>query len=122
MKIVWKVLQILLAIFFIYAGIQHFIKPVFYQPFVPAFLPFKTAIIYMSGVLEVLFGVLLLIPKYTKLGATGILVLLLIFLPVHVWDVFSETPAIGSQNAAYIRLPVQFLFIAWAYGVKRFVD
>ena len=121
MKIVCKVLQILLALFFIYGGIQHFIKPAFYQPFVPAFLPFKTAIIYMSGVLEVLFGLLLLIPKYTKLGAMGILVLLLIFLPVHVWDVFSETPAIGSQKAAYIRLPVQFLFIAWAYGVKRFV-
>lgn len=114
-------MQILLALFFIYAGIQHFIKPTFYEPFVPAFLPFKTTIIYASGILEALFGILLLIPKYAKLGATGILVLLLIFLPVHVWDVFSETPAIGTQKAAYIRLPFQFLFIAWAYGIKRFV-
>jgi len=120
MKIVWKVLQILLALFFIYAGVQHFIKPLFYEPFVPAFLPFKTAIIYASGIFEAIFGILLLIPKYEKIGATGILVLLLIFLPVHVWDVFSETPAIGSKEAAYIRLPFQFLFIAWAYAVRRF--
>lgn len=121
MKIVWKVLQILLALFFIYAGVQHFIKPTFYEPFVPIFLPFKTAIIYASGIFEAVFGILLLIPKYAKIGVTGILVLLLIFLPVHVWDVFSETPAIGSQKAAYIRLPFQFLFIAWAYCVRRFV-
>lgn len=120
MKIVWKVLQILLALFFIYAGVQHFIKPTFYEPFVPAFLPFKTAIIYASGIFEAIFGILFLIPKYEKMGATGIVVLLLIFLPVHVWDVFSETPAIGSKEAAYIRLPFQFLLIAWAYAVRRF--
>ena len=120
MKIVWKVLQVLLALFLIYAGIQHFIKPSFYEPFVPVFLPGKTAIVYASGVVELILGILLLVPKYTKLAATGIIILMLIFLPIHVWDVFSETPSIGSHPAALIRLPVQFLFIAWAYGVRRF--
>jgi len=122
MKILFQFLRILLALFFCYAGIQHFIKPQFYEPFVPSFLPFKEAIVYVSGILELLFGLLLLIPKYAKLGATGILLLLLIFLPVHVWDVFAENPAIGSQKAAYVRLPFQFLFIAWAYGVGRFIS
>ena len=97
-------------------------KPEFYEPFVPSFLPLKMLIIYASGALELVFGLLLLMPKYAKLGATGILLLLLIFLPVHIWDVFAEAPAIGSQKAAYIRLPFQFLFIAWAYGVRRSVS
>ncbi len=121
MKIVWKVLQIILSLFLIYAGIKHFLKPEFYEPFVPAFLPAKTMIVYLSGVVEIVLGVLMFIPKYTKLGATGVIILMLIFLPVHIWDVFSDTPAMGSHDAALIRLPFQFLFIAWAYAVRRFV-
>ena len=37
------------------------------------------------------------------------------FLPIHIWDLFKEVPAIGSQNAAIIRLIVQFIFIALTY-------
>ena len=121
MKVVWKVLQVLLAVFMIYAGIQHFIKPLFYKPFVPDFLPFEISIIYISGLIEIILGVSLLIPKYAKLASTGILLLLLLFLPIHIWDVFSDTPAIGSHKAALIRLPVQLLFMGWAYKVRQFV-
>ena len=121
MKVVWKVLQVLLAIFMIYAGIQHFIKPSFYTPFVPAFLPYEMSIIYISGLLEIIFGFFLLIPKYAKFASTGILLLLLLFLPIHIWDVFSDTPAMGSHKAALIRLPVQLLFLGWAYKVRQYV-
>lgn len=120
MKIVWRILQVVLALFLIYGGVQHFLKPAGYEPFVPVFLPVKTFIVYLSGVVEIVLGILLLVPKYTKMAATGIIWLMIVFLPIHIWDVFSETPAIGSHNAAMIRLPFQFLFIAWAYGIRRF--
>jgi uncharacterized membrane protein len=119
MKIVWIVVRVIFAIFMIYAGVQHLLKPDFYIPFVPSFLPFTTAIIYFSGILEILLGIMMIIPKYAKQGALGILLLMLIFLPIHVWDVFSATPAIGSHKAALIRLPVQFLFIALAWKIKN---
>ena len=73
---IWNILKIVIALFMIYAGIQHFLKPAFFMPFVPEFLPLKTTIIYASGVAEILVGVLLLIKKYAKIGAIGILVLL----------------------------------------------
>lgn len=120
MKLLWRILQLLLAVFLGYAGVQHFLNPVFYEPFVPAFLPTKTLFVYVSGAVELLLAVLLLIPQYTKKAATGIMILMLLFLPIHIWDVFQETPAIGSKQAALIRLPVQFLFIGWAYLVKRY--
>jgi len=120
MKIIWKILQVLLSLFLIYAGVQHFLKPIFYEPFVPDFLPFKTIIVYLSGAVEIILGILLIIPKYTKMAATGIIILMLVFLPIHIWDVFSETPAIGSRQAALIRLPFQLLFIGWAYAIRRF--
>jgi len=122
MKIVWIVVRVLFALFMIFGGVQHFMKPDFYIPFVPSFLPFTTAIIYTSGILEILLGIMLIIPNYSKHGAFGILLLMLIFLPIHVWDVFSATPAIGSHQAALIRLPVQILFIIIAWKIKRALD
>lgn len=120
MMLIWKILKILLALFIIYAGVQHFVKPTFYHVFVPDFLPFKMTIIYLSGIIEIVLGVLLLLPKYARLGATGIFWLMIIFLPIHVWDVFSDQPAIGSTEAAMIRLPIQFVFIGLAWGVGKY--
>ncbi|MBC8770228.1 DoxX family membrane protein [Arenibacter sp. BSSL-BM3] len=120
MKLFWTILKILLALFMIYAGIQHFLKPSFYLSFVPYFLPFKMLVIYLSGVLEIVLGVLLLLPKYAKLGATGILWLMIIFLPIHIWDVFLDQPAIGSHEAAMIRLPIQFVIIGLAWAVRKY--
>ena len=120
MKLFWTGLKLLLALFMIYAGVQHFLKPTFYLPFVPQFLPFKLMIVYFSGVLEMVLGVLLLLPKYSRLGATGIIWLMIAFLPIHIWDVFSDQPAIGSQEAAMIRLPVQFIFIGLSWAIRKY--
>ncbi len=110
-----------MAVFMIYAGIPHFIKLFFYSLFVPDFLPYERSIIYISGLIEIILGVFLFIPKYAKLASIGILVLMLLFLPIHIWDVFSDTPVIGSHNAVIIRFFVQLLFIGWAYKVMHYV-
>lgn len=117
-KLFWNIIRIILALFMIYGGVQHFIKPYFYLPFVPSFLPYPIVIIYISGVIEIVLGIVLLLnKKYAKLGALGVLVLMILFLPIHIWDVFSENPAIGSHNAALIRLPVQFVLIALSWKI-----
>ena len=115
----WFVLKIIVALFMIYAGVQHFLKPEFYLPFVPSFLPVQTFIVYLSGAVEIIIGVLLLTKKYQGLGSYALLVLMLIFLPVHINDVISDTPAIGSQKAAVIRLVIQFLAIALCWKFKK---
>ncbi|MEP0213091.1 MAG: DoxX family membrane protein [Cellulophaga sp.] len=119
MKLIWNILKVLLAVFMIYAGLQHFVKPDFYNPFVPDVLVFKTFIIYASGILEVGLGVLLLVPKFAKKAAFFIFILMLVFLPIHLWDVFSSTPAIGSHQAAIIRLPIQLVLIALSYKLYK---
>tara|TARA_R110002049_G_scaffold137671_3_gene297688 strand:- start:6833 stop:7204 length:372 start_codon:yes stop_codon:yes gene_type:complete len=120
MSLFWKILKILLAIFMVYAGVQHFLKPTLFLPFVPDFLPLTMVMVYLSGVLEIVLGVLLLLPKFAKWGATGILGLMVIFLPIHIWDVFSDQPAIGSTEAAMIRLPIQFVIIGLAWAVRKY--
>ena len=119
MRKTWLLLKVILAILLIFGGVQHFISPNNYIPFVPSFLPFTMVIIYISGLFEILFGLALFFKKLEIIGAWGILILMLLFLPIHIWDVFSETQAIGSHNAALIRLPVQILLIFIAWKVKN---
>ncbi len=118
MQLLKKIITYLFALFMIYAGINHFLKPAMYFPFFADFLP-KEALNYLSGFIEIVVGVLVFIPNYKHYGTLGILALMLAFLPLHIWDVFSDNPAIGSHSATLIRLPVQFLFIAWAWYIHK---
>lgn len=117
MKIFKTVLSFLFAAFIIYGGVNHFLKPAMYAPFIPSFLP-NDLVNYGTGVVEIILGVGVFIPKYRYQAGLGLFVLMLIFLPLHVWDVFKEKPAIGSHQAALVRLPIQFLFlgITWWMG------
>lgn len=113
MKNVTLILTFLFGAFMIFGGINHFMKPEMYFPFFPDFLP-KERLNYLAGILEIGLGVAVFIKQFRVNACLGIFILMLAFLPLHLWDVFRDTPAIGSHQAALIRLPVQFLFIAWA--------
>jgi uncharacterized membrane protein len=119
LKRVASVLSVLLGIFMIWAGVTHFLKPTFYVPFVPDFLPVREAFVALSGGVEILLGIAALVPRLRPTAGWGIMVLMFAFLPVHVWDVFRSAPAIGSHAAALIRLPIQFVFILWAGFVAK---
>ncbi len=118
MKILKLVLTFLFGAFMIFGGVNHFLKPAMYFPFFPDFLP-KEALNYWTGIAEIIVGIGVFIPKYRTQSALGILIMMLAFLPLHIWDVFSENPAIGSHQAAIIRLPIQFVFILWAWYISK---
>ncbi|WP_440120900.1 DoxX family protein [Tenacibaculum sp. Ill] len=107
-------LRIIFGIFFAFAGIMHFIKPKIFNRFIPNFLP-KLVVNYIAGLLELAIGIGLLINQTTKQAALAMFILMLIFLPIHIWDVFRDKPAIGSKKIAIIRVPLQFLLLYIAY-------
>ena len=53
--------------------------------------------------------------KPTINASLGIFILLILFLPIHIWDATTIKPAIGSKKLAYIRIPLQFLLMYGAY-------
>ena len=116
----WFILKIILALFITYAGVQHFLNPDFFLKVIPPFLmDYGLPIVYISGVIEIVIGLLLLSTKYQRLGALSFMLLMLAFLPLHIWDVFAENPFTGSQNAAFIRLAMQFVLIALLWKLKN---
>lgn len=114
MDILILILRILFGAFFAFAGIMHFVKPKIFNRFIPNFLP-KLAVNYIAGFFELVIGIGLLINKTNKQAALAMFVLMVVFLPIHIWDVFREKPAIGSKKIAIVRIPLQFLLLYIAY-------
>lgn len=112
------VLKISLGIFMFLGGVSHFVFPEVYYPFIPDFLS-RPAVNVAAAVLEIVMGLGLFLEKVKKISALFILIALIAFLPIHVFDMLKENPAIGSKTLAYIRLPLQFLLIYWAYLVYQ---
>lgn len=106
--------------FMIIAGIMHFIKPEIYFPFIPDFAP-EYAIVYVSGIVELVLGIMVFYKPTRHLGTSGILLLMIAFLPLHFIDMFLDHPAIGSRMLALIRFPAQLLliWIAWFVNKKQ---
>ncbi|WP_046244360.1 DoxX family protein [Hymenobacter terrenus] len=118
MKLAKKILTVLFGVMMMGAGVVHFTSPAAYVPMVPNFLP-QSAVVFASGVVEIVVGLGTLIPRFRAAATLLILVLMLAYLPLHVLDVFREHPAIGSHKLALIRLPFQFVLIAWAWFIHQ---
>lgn len=72
-----------------------------------------------SGIAEIVLGTGLFIAFTRRWAAWGALALMVVFLPLHIWDVLRDDPAIGSKMAAWVRLPIQLLFMAWMWWVAQ---
>jgi uncharacterized membrane protein len=69
------ILQVLLAIFMIVADTLHWVIPDPFVKIVPSFLPYPLALVYISGVFEILGGIGLLVPIVSQAAAWGLIAL-----------------------------------------------
>ncbi|MET1057733.1 MAG: MauE/DoxX family redox-associated membrane protein [Pedobacter sp.] len=106
----------LFAILLIGAGINHVINPAAYASLIPAWLPLN-ATNYFTALVEITLGGGLVFTGTRPWAAIGTILLMIFFLPFHLYDVFREHPAVGSTLLALIRLPLQFVLIYWAWFV-----
>lgn len=110
------VLTWIFSLLMILAGINHFVKPMMYAPFIPHWLPL-IAVNYFTGVVEITIGTGLLFKPARRIASILLVLLMVFFLPFHLADVFRSHPAIGSNLLAWIRLPLQFVLIYWAWFI-----
>ena len=109
-----------LSLFFIYFGIDHFINPEFYLSIMPPAFPLHVEAVYISGFFEILGGISVLIAPLRKIAGWGLVALLICVYPANIYMAITPEafPEI-SIGLLYFRLPLQFLFIYWAYSATR---
>jgi uncharacterized membrane protein len=109
-----------LGLWFALAGLYHFVNPALYVRMMPPYLPWHLFLVYLSGFFETALGLLLFVPKYTRLAAWGLIALLVAVFPANVQmainpQQFPEIPPV----VLWLRLPLQGVLIAWAYSLTR---
>ena len=108
-----------LAIFMIGAGTMHFVNPAFFLKIMPPYLPLHNELVLLSGVCELLLGILLLVPACSRWAAWGIVALLIAVFPANL-HVFQHQELLQAPPLVHLlRLPLQGLFILWAYWYTR---
>ena len=109
-----------MSLFYVNVGIKHFTDPNWFLNIIPPFLSLiGLELVYISGLFEILFGIMLLIPKTRKLASYGLILLLIAVYPANLYLAFYEEPqkliGISAFSASWIRLPIQFIFLGFAY-------
>ncbi|HEX8348917.1 MAG TPA: DoxX family protein [Hymenobacter sp.] len=110
-----QLLLCVMSLLYIATGINHFVHPSFYEAIMPWWLPWHGSLVWLSGVCEVLLG-LFLLPIATRRLAAGLIILMLIvFLPVHIQMLVDAWQTHSPYLWVHIlRIPLQFVLIWWA--------
>ena len=115
----YKLLTIyVMSFMYVFIGIRHFTNPQYFLDIVPPQLPFKLFLVYLTGLIEIVGGVAILLPKTRKAGAYLLIFLLVSVFPANIYLYVSETPQglLGiSKMDALIRMPFQTPLILLAY-------
>lgn len=98
------------------AGLMHFVSPEFFDAIVPPWLPpserFWT---YLSGVAELIVGLMLFVPRWRRRGAIALIVLLITVYPANLYMTWDwRDRSVSEQVVSWVRLPLQFALIALA--------
>ena len=109
--------------FFVFAGLMHFIKTRWYERIMPPYIPRHREVVYISGVAEIAGGLATMHPATRKAGSAWSIATLLAVFPANLhmaidWQRY-EKGVPGGEAGLWARLPVQAVFIAWAWAARR---
>jgi len=113
--------RIAMSIMLIFTAIGHFALPKGMSMMIPDFIPYKLELVYLTGIIEIVGAIGLLIPKFRVLTAWLLIVFFLLILPANIKSAIEQ---IDYQKGTYdgpglvylwFRVPLQLLFIVWTY-------
>ena len=105
-----------------FAGVMHFVKPRWYMRIMPPYLPAHRELVYASGVAEIAGALGTMRPRTRRPAGLFLIATLLAVFPANVHmalhpEEFEDVP--GGAAALYARLPLQALFVYWAWRATQ---
>ena len=117
-----KVLIYVYIIFFIAAGVNHFLNPQFYDAIVPQFIPFPRLVHQITGVLEIIIP-LFLLTRFRKEAALIMIIFLILIYGANLYVWVNNLPygrTYFSNQQHFIRLLLQILYIYITYVIYMY--
>ena len=110
--------RISLALLFLFTGLGHFVNPEPMAAMLPSSVPERVAIIYITGLLEWVGAVGLLVPRYAPVAGVCLLAFLVAVFPANVFAALNHV-AMGGHDAGpaylFVRAPFQLGLMWWTY-------
>ena len=109
----------ILAALMVYAGVMHLLSPNFFLKIMPPYLPLHLELVYLSGVFEIGLGICLLIPRFSRFAAWGIIALLIAVFPANIYLYQHQEIVRASPTVHLLRLLFQGILIWMAFWHTR---
>lgn len=113
--------KIALSSMLVFTAIGHFIFTKGMASMIPSIIPLKVEIVLLTGVIEILLAIGLLIPLSSTISAWSIIVFLILILPANIFaaihQINYQTGLKNGPGLSYLwfRIPEQLLFIFWTF-------
>ncbi len=113
--------RIAMATMLVTTAIAHVVFAEGMSMMLPDWIPYKMELVYITGMLEAVAAVGLLMPTYKKLTGWLLIVFFVLILPANIYAAMKhvnlESAAFDGDGPSYLwyRIPLQLFFIAWVY-------
>jgi len=113
--------RIAMSAMLVVTAIGHFAYTRGMKLMIPSFIPFKTEIVYLTGIIEIMAAIGLLIPQFRVLSAWLLILFFVLLLPANIKAAIEhvnfEKGTYDGKGLNYLwtRIPLQIIFIIWTY-------
>ena len=117
-----KLLIYVYVVFFISAGVNHFLNPQFYDAIVPDFIPFPRLVHQITGVIEIVLP-LLLLTRFRKEAALLMIIFLVILYGANLYIWVNNLPygrTYFTNQQHFFRFLLQVLYIYVTYLIYKY--
>ena len=117
-----KLLIYVYVVFFISAGLNHFLNPQFYDAIVPDFIPYPRLVHQITGVIEIILP-LFLLTRFRKEAALLMIIFLLILYGANLYVWINDLPygrTYFTNQQHIFRFLLQVLYIYITYVIYKY--
>lgn len=113
--------RIAMAAMLLFTAVGHFAFTRGMSMMLPAFVPGKTVVVYLTGILEIAAAVALLVPGWKVPAGWFLILFLVLLLPANIHAALKhvdyQQATFNGSGPAYLwfRVPLQLFFIVWVY-------
>ena len=117
-----KLLIYVYVVFFISAGLNHFLNPQFYDELVPNFIPFPRLVHQITGVIEIILP-LFLLTRFRKEAALLMMIFLVLLYGANLYVWINDLPygrTYFTNQQHFFRFLLQVLYIYITYVIYKY--
>jgi len=115
--------RIAMSVMLFFTALGHFVFTKGMSMMLPVFIPYRNEIIYLTGIIEILAAIGLFISSVRVLTGWLLITFFILILPANIYAAINQIDyqkgTLEGNGLTYLwfRVPLQLLFIIWAYFV-----